>query len=151
MLLNDRDEGRTDISYFATAAAEAGVVVCRTGTGVGANLDQGTNVAGVVATPGASDRPLGILLNDVVSTNLAKGHINWYKDEVPVGSKVTILRQGWVLTDQIVGTPAAGDTAYCAPAGGIATSGDAALVIGEFTSTKDTAGFARVEVNLPNN
>lgn len=151
MISNDRCEIVTEVTYFCAEVAEAGVAVCRGATaGTGSALDQGVNIATVVASPTSSNRPLGILLNDVVGTDLSKTHINWYKDEVPVGGKITILRQGWVLTNKIIGSPVAGDTAYVGAAGSFANSGDPALKIGEFGSAKDSAGYAKVEVNLPN-
>ena len=37
----------------------------------------------------ASGAALGILLNDVVDKDLTHCHINWHKDEMQVGGKVT--------------------------------------------------------------
>jgi hypothetical protein len=70
------------------------------------------------------------------------------------GGKVTVLRKGYVVTNNIFGTPTAGAAAYAAAhaaggsaAGDIATSGT--YQIGRFLSTKDEDGYAKVEVNLP--
>ena len=77
------------------------------------------------------------------------------------GGKVTLLRKGWVVTNQIDPgvTPTAGQTAYVGPSGYINNTQknpqinrkvyNGGLVIGEFASTKDEDGYAKVYVNLP--
>ena len=99
--------------------------------------------------------PVGVLLNDVVDIDLTRQHINWHKDEVQKGGKVAILKKGYVVTDQIVGTPTAGalafmdddDTGKFAVAASI-DDGEYTAV-GRFMSTKDEDGYCKVEVNLP--
>jgi hypothetical protein len=153
----DRLEFQTDISFFyndSTAVTRGGVVVHDT-AGSGAAMDQGVNLVKykqVVAT----DTPVGLLLNDVVDKDLTRTHLNQYKDEVQRGGKVTILRKGWVVTNMITGTPAAGGLAFAddATAGNIAVDAwDAAssgnLCIGRFLSTLDEDSYCKVEVNLP--
>ena len=84
--------------------------------------------------------------------------LNQYKDEVQLGGKVTVLTRGWVVTDQVDGTPKAGDIAYAsnnASKGliGLTASdadGSGNLAIGRFMSRKDADGYAKVYVNLPN-
>jgi hypothetical protein len=73
------------------------------------------------------------------------------------GGKVTILRKGYMTTNSIVGTPAAGDVAYVDDDGNIGNGSYPAsvlasgnLAIGRFLSAKDEDGYAKVEVNLPN-
>jgi hypothetical protein len=96
-------------------------------------------------------------MNDVVDKDLTRTHLNQHKDEVQLGGKVTILRKGYMTTNSIVGTPAAGDVAYVDDGGNIGNgsypgsvlaSGN--LAIGRFLSSKDEDGYAKVEVNLPN-
>jgi len=146
-LKSDRYELQTDISFFYNdAATTRGCLVAHGGTaGTGAAMDQGANLC-VKSTSAA---PLGILLNDVVDKDLTRTHLNQYKDEVQKGGKVTILRKGYVVTNDITGTPAAGDVAYqCeTTAGNVATSGT--NVVGAFLSAEDADGYAKVEVNLP--
>jgi len=146
-LKSDRYELQTDISFFYNdAATTRGCLVAHGGTaGTGAAMDQGANLC-VKSTSAA---PLGILLNDVVDKDLTRTHLNQYKDEVQKGGKVTILRKGYVVTNDITGTPAAGDVAYqCETnAGNVATSGT--NVVGAFLSAEDADGYAKVEVNLP--
>ncbi len=77
-------------------------------------------------------------------------NLNWHKDEVQKGGKVTILRKGFLVTDQISGTPAAGDVAFVADNGKFADSKDGtALACGQFLSSKDADGYAKVSVNFP--
>tara|TARA_B100000085_G_scaffold257498_1_gene258854 strand:+ start:642 stop:1100 length:459 start_codon:yes stop_codon:yes gene_type:complete len=150
-LKSDRYELQTDISFFYNAAATTrGCVVCHGGTaGTGAAMDQGANLC--VKSDSSSAKPLGILLNDVVNKDLTRTHLNQYKDEVQKGGKVTILRKGYVVTNNItdLGNVDAGDPAYqCeTTAGNIATSGT--NLIGAFLSAEDADGYAKVEVNLP--
>ena len=147
----DRYELQTDISFFYNAgtATRGGVVVHGASAGGGASMDDGTNLVKYDATAGKI--PVGILLNDVVNKDLTRTHLNQYKDEVQKGGKVTVLRKGYVVTNNITDLASvdAGDPAYqCeTTAGNIATSGT--NVIGAFLSAEDADGYAKVEVNLP--
>jgi hypothetical protein len=149
----DRYEFQTDISYYCNDVTNRGVVLIHGSSGSGAALDQTQAIA---ALPGTGVtvglKPLGILLNDMVSINTNRQILNVYKDEMMVGSKCTILRKGWVVTDQIAAgvTPVAGDAAYLAPNGKITNAATGTPPqIGTFLSAKDQAGYAKVEVNLP--
>ena len=152
----DRHELDVDISFFYNegTATRGGVVVLDT-VGSGAALDQaGAKVKYAVATNALF--PVGILLNDVVNLDLTRQHINWHKDEVQKGGKVSILKKGWVVTNMITGTPAAGGLAFAddATAGNIAVDAWSAassgnLCIGRFLSTLDEDSYCKVEVNLP--
>lgn len=157
-LKSDRYEESTDISFFYVAgtATRGGAVCLDDLSASGAAMDQGGNSV-VYKVCGDSDVPVGILLNDVVNKDLTRTHLNFYKDEVQQGGKVTVMTRGWVVTDAIDGTPAPGDMAYAsnAVAGNIATSaGNAAqsgaLALGRFMSAADADGYAKVYINLPN-
>lgn len=154
----DRIEESTDISHFynADTATRGGVVVLDAANASGAAMDQAANLVKYAQATGA-DVPIGILLNDVVNKDLTRTHLNQYKDEVQKGGKVTVMTRGQVTTSNITGTPAAGDVAYAdeTTAGNIvngtdlgATSGS--MAIGRFLSVKDSDGYAKVSVNLPN-
>lgn len=148
-LKGDRHELDTDISYFMNETASRGVVVSVSTQGSGAAMDNASAVA-TVAAEASGAIALGVLMNDVVNIDQTRQHLNWHKDEVQQGSKVTILTKGFVVTDQISGTPSAGDVAYLADSGLIAGSQDGtAPAIGRFLSTKDADGYAKVSVNLP--
>jgi hypothetical protein len=154
-LKSDRYELQTDISFFYNAgtATRGGVVVHDTTAGSGAAMDQGVNLVKYTPVTSAS-RPLGILLNDVVNKDLTRTHLNWHKNEVQKGGKVTILRKGYVVTNNITGTPNAGDPAFACheTAGNVrpnSPNSSGVLLVGRFLSSKDEDGYAKVEVNLP--
>ena len=157
-LKGDRYEFQTDVSFFMNEVAERGgiVTLAASSTPSGSAMDSSTNVVTYVANP-SGKVAIGVLLNDMVNIDLTRQHINWHKDEIQKGGKVTVLRKGYVVTNKIStsGTPAAGDAAYVAESGLISTSGKAisldagAVRIGRFLSAKDTDGYAKVEINLP--
>lgn len=148
-LKGDRYELDTEISYFMNETAVRGVIVSVSTQGSGSAMDSASALATVAANPSGAN-PLGILLNDVVNIDQTRQHLNWHKDEVQQGGKVTILSKGFVVTDRISGTPTAGGTAYLAASGLISTSqATGAPAVGRFLSTKDADGYAKVAVNLP--
>ena len=143
----DRIEHLTDISFFMNTTEERGGVACFASVGVGASMDDADAV--VEYAPAVSGSvPAGVLLNDVVDLDLTRQHINWHKDEVQVGGKVTLLRVGQVVTDQIQGNPAVGNAAYVGPSGLISTTSTNAAKIGTFLSAKDSDGYAKVSINI---
>tara|TARA_Y100000004_G_scaffold11253_1_gene12206 strand:+ start:165 stop:671 length:507 start_codon:yes stop_codon:yes gene_type:complete len=150
----DRNELDVDISFFMNETAEKGQIVSVSTAGSGAAMDQSLALVSIQGATG-SVIPVGVLLNDVVDIDLTRQHINWHKDEVQKGGKVAILKKGYVVTDQIVGTPTAGalafmddeDTGKFAVAASI-DDGEYTAV-GRFMSTKDEDGYCKVEVNLP--
>ena len=148
-LKSDRIELLTDISYFMNTTAERGGVVSAVTSGSGVAMDDGNAVVAYAAAASGA-QPLGVLLNDVVNLDLTRQHINWHKDEVQVGGKVTVLRQGQVTTDLLVSgiTPTAGAPAYVGASGLIGTSSTNAVQIGSFLSGKDADGYAKVSVNI---
>ncbi len=154
----DRIEESTDISHFYNAgtATRGGVVVLDAANASGAAMDQAANLV-KYAVAASTDVPVGVLLNDVVNKDLTRTHLNQYKDEVQKGGKVTVMTRGQVTTSNLTGTPAAGGLAYACnttagnisvDAGTAAESG--ALCVGRFLSAKDSDGYAKVHVNLPN-
>lgn len=144
----DRIEHLTDISFFMNTTAERGGVASFVTGGVGVSMDDADAVVAYAAAVSGSV-PAGILLNDVVDLDLTRQHINWYKDEVQKGGKVTVLRQGVVVTDKVAGTPSAGADAFVANSGVISTTqATGAVKIGQFLSSKDADGYAKVSVNL---
>lgn len=154
-LKSDRYELQTDISFFYNAgvATRGGVVTHDTTAGSGAAMDQGVNLVKYQAATSATV-PVGLLLNDVVNKDLTRTHLNQHKDEVQKGGKVTVLRKGYVVTNNITGTPSAGDPAYAChvTAGNLrkdSPGSSGVLQVGRFLSSKDEDGYAKVEVNLP--
>lgn len=148
-LKGDRHELDTEVTYFVNETASRGAVVSISTQGSGSAMDSSSALA-TVAAEASGALPLGILLNKVVNIDQTRQHLNWHQDEVQQGGKVTILTKGFVVTDQISGTPTAGQTAYVADSGKIAGTQDGtAVAIGRFLSTKDADGYAKVSINLP--
>lgn len=144
----DRIEHLTDISFFMNTTAERGGVASFVTGGVGVSMDDADAVVAYAAAASGA-KPAGLLLNDVVDLDLTRQHINWHKDEVQVGGKVTLLRVGQVTTNNITGAPSAGDAAYVGPSGTVSTSsGTGVEQIGTFLSSKDTDGYAKLSVNI---
>jgi cAMP phosphodiesterase len=154
-LKSDRYELQTDISFFYNegTATRGGVVVHDT-AGSGAAMDQGVNLVKYASVTAAS-RPVGVLLNDVVDKDLTRTHLNQHKNEVQKGGKVTVLRKGYVVTNNITSsTVNAGDPAYVChvTAGNVrvdSPGSSGVLLVGRFLSSKDEDGYAKLEVNLP--
>ena len=154
-LKSDRNEVQTDISFFMNETATRGGIVSLSAGGSGAAMDQGAAL--VTYSASASGQvPMGVLLNDMVNLDLTRQHINQHKDEIQKGGKVTILRNGYVVTNNLEGstTSLAGKPAWVAHSGNISQSDivsddGQAHVIGRFLSNVDQDGYAKVEVNLP--
>lgn len=144
----DRVELLTDISFFMNTTATRGGVVSAVTAGSGVSMDDANAVVAYATNPSGA-KPIGVLLNDVVNLDLTRQHINWHKDEIQKGGKVTVLRQGQVTTNLVAGTPTAGADAYVAASGNISTTQAAGAVkIGQFLSAVDADGYAKVSVNL---
>lgn len=155
----DRYEESTDISYFYNAgtATRGGVVCLDAVLASGAAMDQGDNLVEYKTSVSDTDVPVGVLLNDVVNKDLTRTHLNFYKDEIQQGGKVTVMTRGWVVTNNIAAgaTPVAGDVAYVGDGGdfdigGLSAVGSGNLAVGRFMSAPDADGYAKVYVNLPN-
>ena len=147
----DRDEHLTDLSFFMNETAERGILVAASTQGSGAAMDDST--AAVKVPTAVADKPVGVLLNDVVNLDLTRQHLNFAKDEVQQGSKVLVLRVGTVTTGQISGAITMGDVAHFTNLGNLCSataidSGPASAVIGRWLSKKDADGFAKVAINI---
>ena len=155
-LKGDRLEVVTDVSFFMNETAERGGIAVLSTAGSGAAMDQAAAlVTYVVHTSGTV--PVGMLMNDMVNVDQSKYRINVYKDEVQQGSKVTLMQEGWGVTNMIYPgiTPTAGAYAFLAPSGRITTTAgpvDATGytgIVGRFLSLADEDGYAKVYVKLP--
>ena len=148
-LKRDRIEAYTDISFFMNQVAERGGVAVHVTAGEGVSMDDANAVVEYPSDPSGT-APAGLLLNDVVNYDLTRQHINWHRDEVQVGGKVVVLRHGQVSTNMLVSgiTPSAGTDAYVGANGLIGTSSTNAVKIGQFLSSKDADGYAKVSVNI---
>ena len=158
-LKTDRSTLDVDISFFMNEVATRGGVACQSTGGSGAAMDQGAALVTYSAIP-SGKVPVGLLLNDMVNLDLTRQHLNQHKDEVQQGGKVTLLRKGYVVTNNLEGTdPSAGDPAYVAHSGNLAASDlsnddtdadGSTRVVGRFLSGVDQDGYAKVYIDLPN-
>lgn len=156
-LKTDRHEADTDVSFFMNEVATRGGVACVSTGGSGGAMDQSAALVTYAAEP-SGKMPLGVLLQDMVNYTLTKQHINDFKDETQKGGKVAILKQGYVVTNNIEGSTTAlvGKKAYIAHSGNVAQSNIVAddsggQVVGRFLSNVDEDGYAKLAVNFPLN
>ena len=154
----DRNELDVDISFFMNETAEKGQIVCISTVGSGAAMDQSLALVSIKDAHATTSIPVGVLLNDVVDIDLTRQHINWHKDEVQKGGKVSILKKGYIVTDQVVavGAISAGELAYLDDTSASGKFADSATVadgdrnvVGRFMSDQDEDGYYKIEVNLP--
>lgn len=157
-LKGSRYELYTDVQWFMNEVATRGGIACLSTVGSGASLDQSSNLL-TYPSNSSGAMPYGLLLNDMVNLDLTRQHINWHKDEVQMGGKITVGRRGWWTTNFIVGTPAKGDYAVLTSSGYVtpltqanfnAGTWNKALnpMVGMFQSTLDEDGYAEVAVQL---
>ena len=159
-LKSDRHELMTDVSFFMNEVKERGFIAVLSTGGSGSAMDQ--SAALVTCASPSGKAPMGLLLNDMVNIDQTRQHINWHKDEVQKGGKVTLLQHGWVVTNAIdpADTIVAGQTAFVGNSGYLSNgdpfygpgggSASASGVVGRFLSSKDEDGYAKVFVSLPN-
>ncbi len=149
-LKSDRVESYTDVSYFMNTVGERGGVVVHLTSGSGVGMDSSSSVVIYPTGVVSGTRPAGLLLNDVVDLDLTRQHINWYRDEVQVGGKVTLLRQGQVTTDLLHSgdAPVAGSDAYYDNAGKLTTTSTNSVKVGRFLTSKDSENFVKVDINI---
>ena len=145
--------GPTNTEFFLNEVATRGGMLVFSTVGSGAALDQSAALA-TYASVGSGNKPLGILLNDMVNYDLTRQHLNQHKYETQKGSKVEIMSRGWVVTNNLTAgiTVAAGDVAYLGNSGNITNVNAGAIAsppVGRFLSKPDEDGYAKVEINLP--
>jgi len=150
----DRIELQTDVSFFMDGVATRGGIASILTGGSGVSMDDSAAVV-TYATTASGCTPVGVLLNDVVDLDLTRQHINWHKDEVQKGGKVTLLQVGQITTSNVDGSPSAGDPAYVGANGDFSATApndsdteDEYYRVGRFLSSKDADGYAKVAVNI---
>jgi hypothetical protein len=163
-LKGDRYELETTVDFFWTSGttAERGGVATINTAGSGAALDQSAALVKYTAAQSGISA-MGVLLNDVVNIDQTRQHINFHKNEVQTGGKVTLLKKGWIVTNQLDpgdltggGKIAKGDTAFVGPSGLISNKqtgptgpSAAGVAVGQFDSIPDEDGYAKVSINIP--
>lgn len=152
-----------NLDFFMNVTGEAGIIVTHSTAGSGASMDDGSATV-VIPTGGASGTdPAGLLLCDVVNLDLTRQHLNDHKPEVQKGSKVPLLRHGWVVTNMIKAgdNPTAGNDAFYHSDGTLsvtnpmagATSTDQGVnymrqKVGKFLSSEDADGYCKVDIQI---
>lgn len=145
----DRNILDTDISFFMNEVGTRGGIVVHDTSGSGASMDDTAAKVKYPASTHSGTVPAGLLLNDVVNLDLTKQERNYYKDETQKGSKVALLKKGWVVTNKITGTPDATKSAYYDLDGNIGPDAiPNAVKVGHFLSSKDADGYAKVYINI---
>lgn len=155
-LKGDRYVAITEITFFMDQVAERGGIAVMKTVGSGAALDQQAAEVEYVAAP-SGKYPIGLLLDDMVNKDLTQTHLNFQKSEQQKGSKVALLREGWVVTNMLYSAtgvlhiPTAGAKAYVGPSGLLTKSAGAGgyLEVGRWESTQDEDGYAKLYVKLP--
>lgn len=100
-----------------------------------------------------TDEPIGwpaMIMEDVVNIDLMTQHLNYHKNEVQVGSKVTAVRLGTVTIRQQDFYPNANKDIYWDTKRKKyrVTKGRHSILIGKSLSNADSDGFFKLEVNL---
>lgn len=128
---------------------EKGGVASSVSQGSGVSMDASGNVVSYVADPSGAV-PKGVLLQSVnPPLSATRDFKNFANLEVRPGEKVTLVRKGWLVTDQITGTPAVGGAAYVGASGLISTTqASGAVQVGRFETTVDADNFARVYLDI---
>jgi hypothetical protein len=147
----DREEFHYDIRWYMDAPAERGGVVCLSTADSGGYPGGANNVVSYAAAP-SGKFPIGVLMNDVVDYDPSRQHGNPYRMQTLIGSKVTLIKDGWVTTNMIeaADTPAGGVGAYLGNSGLFTTAANGGVnpKVGQFLGTKDQDGFAPIRIEL---
>lgn len=154
-LKGERIERVVETQLSCEAITNRGVTLCYGDfPGSGAVLGATAGTAELYTNP-SGKKPVGILLVDVVNTDQTRYHLNFYKNEVPSGVPVPILKQGRLTLTNFSGTPAAGDTAYLTTNGDLtptlSTTGGLVATprVGQFVGSKDADNYVTVDIQLP--
>ena len=137
-----------DINFYMDEAAERGGIVVLQSAGSGGYPGDANAVCTYAATP-SGRFALGLLLCDVVSIDQSRYHLNWYREQVPIGYKVILGRKGQWTTNMIVPgvNPVGGEIAYVG-ASGLLTTASGGPIVGQFRGAKDEDGYASVYIDL---
>ena len=142
---------RRHIQYFVSGTAEKGQMLVMNTNGYSGIANENANRYAYVAGDASGKVLIGFCENKVVNYDLTRQKLNPFDPlEVQTGSKISIIYQGWMDTNQISGSPTAGATAYVGPTGTVSAiqlnAGWASF--GRFLTAKDANGYAQVQVNL---
>jgi hypothetical protein len=97
----DREEFHYDIRWYMDTAAERGGVVCVQTADSGGYPGGRTQRRDLRRCP-VGPLPVGVLLYDVVDYDASRMHGNPYRMQTLKGTKVALIKDGWVTTNMIV-------------------------------------------------
>lgn len=136
---------QTNVDYSLNQVAERGVIC---------SIIPGTTPNGeVTVATGVGVTPIGLLLDDVEDLNFDRHGEYRQRNVVDVGSVVGLAQECEVLTDQLTGSPVAGNTAYLGPNGTVSPTltfdnVTPSPVLGKFLSAPNANGFAKVRIDI---
>jgi hypothetical protein len=136
-------------------AAEPGTVLVASGAATNTVNGGGVaTIAGGTSVGASGVYPIGLLLNHRESFNYGKEYERLQYDTDDVGTVVSIVTDGEVITDMVLGTVVPGQKAYLAAGGKVSAVNPVAPAdgddwkVGSFISNKDSAGFVKLNVEL---
>lgn len=152
MLMPDRSIRAWDITRKMTTVCEPGqfaVHVATAGTtGSGAAIGETWGHVEIEsANNGAvsGSKFAGVTEHYHVSLDTTKYDLNEFKGEHLINKVCTLMTEGYVVTDQISGTPTIGAPAYLCLGGKVSpTDIGLAPLVGKFDTVKDENGYAKV-------
>ena len=144
-----------DLAWYGNTVMTRGGIVCAATIGSGTAMEQSENVVEYSASP-SGKLPVGMLMSDTESIDLTKHYTNPYGAVSALGTKVSVQKQGTYTTNSIYPglTIAAQQVAYLGPSGLLQNTKVNEVnnpYVGQFMSSKDADGYAKVTINLPAN
>lgn len=158
-LKGDRSELYVDVSNFGNSVMNRGGIVCYQTIGSGGAMDQSQALVQYAASS-SGNVPAGLLLDDMVSIDLTRQHMNHWQDQVIIGGKLAIGKKGYWVTNNLtqgVAAIAPGDLAVLTSSGNIMNVAYANSfninkavnpTVGRFLSTADEDGYAKVQIDI---
>lgn len=153
-LKGERQIDRWDLSLICNDIVSAGAVGVYKTAGSGAAFGDSAGVVTVSASS-SGKIPCGIFVLPFNSVDQTKFHRNFHNLEQMLGEPASLAKTGWLVTDQTVGTPTQGATAYLSSSGKVTPTVDpnggtvATPKVGQYDSIKDADGYVKLSFNLP--
>ena len=151
-LLPDRKIETWDLTRKITTVCEPGQFVCHNNAGgSGASVGDTSGTVGVIAAASSNNKFAGVTEHPHVTLDTTKYDLNRLKHEQLVNRPVTLMTQGFVVTNQISGTPAIGNDVFLAANGTVSpVQVVGSQKVGKFESKLDEGGYAKVRFSTQN-
>lgn len=164
----DREIYQERVDCFLNEAATAGKICCYSTYASGIAMDNSVQLVTVKADPSGSV-VAGVLVGDMVDIDTTRRFLNTQKNEVVKGSKVRLITEGWIVTDNIeAGTITGGQAAYVGQSGLFANATAISTVngvlygcavteesnkttfpmVGRFETSKDADGYCKIRLEI---